>query len=69
MGFKYDINRYLASHGDTRAGEEPRGDHQVAALPSDGAAPLEQAQEGPENGPETPACKAEAEYREQVRRR
>ncbi len=28
---------------------------------------LEQAQEGTENGPDTPACKAEAEYREQVR--
>ena len=28
---------------------------------------LQQAQEGTENGPETPACKAEAAYREQVR--
>ena len=28
---------------------------------------LEQASEGPANGPDTPACKAEAAYREQVR--
>ena len=28
---------------------------------------LEQAQEGTENGPDTPACKAESEYRAQVR--
>jgi Asp-tRNA(Asn)/Glu-tRNA(Gln) amidotransferase A subunit family amidase len=28
---------------------------------------LRQAQEGPENGPDTPACKAEAEYRDQFR--
>jgi amidase len=28
---------------------------------------LEQAQDAPENGPLTPACKAEASYREQVR--
>ena len=28
---------------------------------------LEQSQEGTENGPDTPACKAEADYREQVR--
>ena len=29
---------------------------------------LEQAQEGTENGPESAACKAEAEYRQQVRK-
>ena len=29
---------------------------------------LEQAQEGAENGPSTPACQAEAEYRQQVRK-
>ena len=28
---------------------------------------LEQAEQGPANGPETPECKAEAAYREQVR--
>ena len=28
---------------------------------------LEQAEQGPENGPETPACQADVAYREQVR--
>jgi Asp-tRNA(Asn)/Glu-tRNA(Gln) amidotransferase A subunit family amidase len=28
---------------------------------------LEQAEQGPENGPETPACQAETAYRDQVR--
>src|SRR5207253_434450 len=28
---------------------------------------LQQAQDGPENGPDSPACKVEMEYREQVR--
>jgi Asp-tRNA(Asn)/Glu-tRNA(Gln) amidotransferase A subunit family amidase len=67
MGFKYDINRYLASHG--------------AAIPVKSLAEivksgrfhptvqrrLEQAEQGAENGPDTPACKAEAAYRDQVR--
>ena len=28
---------------------------------------LEQADQGPENGPDSPACKADAAYRDQVR--
>jgi amidase len=67
MGFKYDINRYLASHG---------GDVPVKSLAeivkSNRFHPsvqrrLEQAERGPENGPDTPACKVEQEYREKVR--
>jgi Asp-tRNA(Asn)/Glu-tRNA(Gln) amidotransferase A subunit family amidase len=67
MGFKYDINRYLAAHG--------------AAVPVKSLAEivksgrfhptvqrrLEQAEQGSENGPDTPACKAEMDYRERVR--
>ena len=67
MGFKYDINRYLASHGDripmktlTEIVKSGRF-HPTVRLR------LEQAEEGAENGPETPACKAEMTYREQVR--
>ena len=37
-GFKYDINRYLAAHGDRVPVQEPRRDHPVAAVPSVGAA-------------------------------
>jgi Asp-tRNA(Asn)/Glu-tRNA(Gln) amidotransferase A subunit family amidase len=66
-GFKYDINRYLASHGDripVRSLEDvikSRRFHPTVQRR------LEQAQEGPENGPGTPACSSEAEYRAQVR--
>ncbi len=66
-GFKYDINRYLAAQGD-RVPVKTLAD----IVKSNRFHPsvqrrLEQAQDGTENGPETPACKAEADYREQVR--
>ncbi len=67
MGFKYDINRYLASHGDripmkslTEIVKSGRF-HPTVRLR------LEQAEAGAENGPESEACKAEMTYREQVR--
>jgi amidase len=66
-GFKYDINRWFAGH----AGRTPvksleeviksRRFHPSVQLR------LERAQEGPEHGPDTPACKAEVEYRDRVR--
>ncbi len=66
MGFKYDINHYLASHGD----RVPV--HSLAEIVKSGRfhptvqRRLEQAEQGAENGPETPACKAEMEYRARV---
>ena len=67
MGFKYDINHFLAA----RAGHIPlknltdiiqsRGFHTSVQ------ARLEQAEKGAENGPETPACQADATYRSQYR--
>ena len=66
-GFKYDINRYLAGHGDrvpVRSLDEiikSRRFHPGIQRR------LEQSQEGAENGPDTPACKAEAQYRAGVR--
>ncbi len=66
-GFKYDINRYLAGHGEKvpvkslEAIVKSRRFHPSVQLR------LERAQEGAENGPETPACQAEADYRERVR--
>jgi len=67
MGFKYDINRYLASHGDripmkslTEIVKSGRF-HPTVRLR------LEQADTGAVNGPESEACKAEMTYREQVR--
>ena len=67
MGFKYDINRFLASHGDripmkslTEIVKSGRF-HPTVRLR------LEQAEEGAVNGPDTAACQAEMTYREQVR--
>jgi amidase len=59
MGFKYDINRYLASHGDGIP------IHSLAEIVKSGRfhptvqRRLEQAEQGVENGPDSPACKAE----------
>jgi amidase len=66
-GFKYDINRWFASHsGRTPVASleeviRSRRFHPSVQLR------LERAQEAPEHGPETPACAAERDYRERVR--
>jgi amidase len=66
-GFKYDINRYLAGHGEripVKSLEEiikSRRFHPTVQRR------LEQSQEAPENGLESAPCVAEAEYREKVR--
>jgi Asp-tRNA(Asn)/Glu-tRNA(Gln) amidotransferase A subunit family amidase len=66
-GFKYDINRYLAAQGErvpVHSLEEiikSRRFHPSVQLR------LQQAQDGTENGPETPACQAEAAYRTAMR--
>ncbi|MFB3852824.1 MAG: amidase family protein [Vicinamibacterales bacterium] len=66
-GFKYDMNRYLASHG------EEVSVHNVAEIlksrrfhPSVQVR-LESAERGAEEGPESAACRADAEYRQAVR--
>jgi amidase len=67
MGFKYDLNRYLASHGD----RIPM--HDLSEIVKSGRfhpsvqRRLEQSEQGAENGPDSAACKADAEYRERVR--
>jgi Asp-tRNA(Asn)/Glu-tRNA(Gln) amidotransferase A subunit family amidase len=67
QGFKYDINAFLAA----RKGRVPVDD--LTAVVKGGKfhptvqRRLEQAEQGPANGPDTPECKAEAAYREQVR--
>jgi Asp-tRNA(Asn)/Glu-tRNA(Gln) amidotransferase A subunit family amidase len=66
-GFKHDINRYLGAHGDrvpVKSLEEiikSRRFHPSVQLR------LERARDGTEHGPDSPACKADAEYRERVR--
>jgi Asp-tRNA(Asn)/Glu-tRNA(Gln) amidotransferase A subunit family amidase len=66
-GFKHDINRYLAGHGDripVHSLEEVIKSRQFHPTVQ---RRLEQAQDGPVNGLDSPACVAEAEYRENVR--
>jgi amidase len=66
-GFKYDMNRYLAGHGDRVPAKsvaeivKSRQFHPSIQLR------LERLEEGSENGPSTDACRAEGLYREQVR--
>ncbi len=67
MGFKYDLNRFLAA----RAGKLPVAN--LAEIVKGGKfhpsaqRRLEVAENGAENGPESPACQANSAYREQVR--
>jgi len=67
MGFKYDLNHFLAD----RAGEVPVAD--LAAILKSGKfhpstqKRLEDAEKGPETGPDSEACQADSTYREQFR--
>src|SRR5436190_11796625 len=67
MGFKYDINRYLAAHGDRVPVKSLAEIIRSGRFHPSVQRRLEQAERGAENGPETPACKAENEYRQKVR--
>jgi len=66
-GFKYDFNRWLASHGDRVPMKDLAAVIQSRRFHPSVQRRLEQSQEATENGPETSACKAEAEYRARVR--
>ncbi|RPI54999.1 MAG: amidase [Acidobacteria bacterium] len=66
-GFKYDMNRYLAAQGDRVPVRSLADIIKSRAFHPSVELRLQRAQEGPENGPETPACKAEADYREAFR--
>ena len=67
QGFKYDLNQFLAA----RKGRVPVND--LAEVVKGGRfhptvrRQLEQAEQGPANGPGTPECAAEAAYRDEVR--
>jgi amidase len=67
MGFKYDLNRFLAD----RSGEVPVVD--LATIVKSGKfhpsnqRRLEDAEKGPANGPDSEACRADDAYREQFR--
>jgi amidase len=67
MGFKYDLNRFLAD----RKGQVPMAD--LAAILKSGKfhpsteKRLEDAEKGPENGPDSEACHSNDAYRAQFR--
>jgi Asp-tRNA(Asn)/Glu-tRNA(Gln) amidotransferase A subunit family amidase len=67
-GFKYDINRYLAGHGDRVPVKSLADIIKSRQFHPTVQRRLEQSQEGSENGPGTPACNAEADYRQKVRK-
>ena len=67
-GFKYDINQYLAAQGDRVPVHSLDEIVKSRRFHPSIEARLRSAQEGSENGPDTPACKAEADYREAFRR-
>ena len=66
-GFKYDLNRWLASHGDTIPMKNLAAIVQSRQYHPTVQRRLEQSLDASEHGPDTPACRAEAEYRRQVR--
>ena len=66
-GFKYDMNRYLAAQGDRVPVHSLAEIIKSRRFHPSVQRRLEQSEEGTENGPDTPACRAEAESREKVR--
>lgn len=67
MGFKYDINRYLASHGDRVPVKSLTDVIKSGRFHPTVQRRLEQAEQGPQNGSVSPECRAELEYRDRVR--
>lgn len=67
MGFKYDINQFLAARGDRMPVKTL-----AEIIKSGGFHPtvqrrLEQAENSPQNGPDSSACQADRAYRDRVR--
>jgi amidase len=67
MGFKYDINRYLASHGERVPVKSLAEIVKSGRFHPTVRRQLEQGEQGVENGPESEACQAEFAYRQRVR--
>jgi Asp-tRNA(Asn)/Glu-tRNA(Gln) amidotransferase A subunit family amidase len=67
MGFKYDLNRFLAARGDKVPRKTLTEILRSGLFHPSAQFRLDQAEKGPENGPDSAACKADAEYRDKVR--
>lgn len=67
MGFKYDINHYLAAQGDRVPVKSLAEVIQSGRFHPSVQRRLEQAERSAENGPDSAGCRADANYRQQVR--
>lgn len=67
MGFKYDLNHFLAARGDRIPMKSLAEIIKSGKFHPTVQRRLEQGDQGPENGPDTPACQAEMAYRDKVR--
>jgi Asp-tRNA(Asn)/Glu-tRNA(Gln) amidotransferase A subunit family amidase len=67
MGFKYDLNRYLAALGDRAPAKNLAEILASGRFHPNSRRRLEMDEKGPENGPDSPACQANMAYRESVR--
>ncbi len=67
MGFKYDINRYLAAQGDRVPLKSLADIIKSGRFHPSSQRRLEMADKGPENGPGSPPCDADNAYRDKVR--
>jgi len=66
-GFKYDMNRYLAAHGDRVPVRSVAEILKSRRFHPSVQVRLESAERGTEEGPESAACRADADYRQAVR--
>jgi amidase len=66
-GFKHDINRYLAGHGDRIPVHSLEEIIKSRRFHPSVQRRLEQSQDSQENGLDSPPCQAEAAYRKQIR--
>ena len=64
MGFKYDLNRYLAAQGDRVPLKTLTDIVRSGRFHPSNQGRLESADKAPENGPDSPGCKADTEYRQ-----
>jgi Asp-tRNA(Asn)/Glu-tRNA(Gln) amidotransferase A subunit family amidase len=67
MGFKYDINRYLASRGERVPVKSLTEIITSGKFHPTVQRRLEQSEQTAQNGPDSPACAAETAYRDRVR--
>jgi amidase len=67
MGFKYDINHYLAAQGDRVPVKNLTEIIKSRRFHPSVQSRLDAAEKGPENGPDSPACQADTAYRDKVR--